>query len=111
VDLDALRTRVTVHRVTDEMLAALRLAAEGTFLDAGEEHLLAYAAASPDIRLICSPDGACMRVAKILGMLDRLVSLEALAEKAGQRYLPLRVNFTEKWHVAYCGKLLLEDFP
>ena len=102
VDLDALRAKVTVHPVSRKMLAKLRLTAKGTPLDPGEEHLLAYAATRPDVYLICSPDGACMRVVKALGILDRLVSLEALAGKAGRRSLPLRGNFTEKWHKAYC---------
>jgi len=110
VDLDTLRTRVTVHPVSDEMLAALRLAAKGVFLDAGEEHLLAFTAASSDVYVICSADGACMRVAKALGILDRLVSLETVAEKVGHRGLPLRVNFTEKWHAACCERISLVDF-
>jgi hypothetical protein len=87
-----------VHTVTAVQKAELKLAyldADG--LDAGEHDLLAHARArlGEDWRL-CSPDKAAVRAAMVMGMGDRLVSLEQIVEDVGAN-ARLRDQFRTKW--------------
>ena len=59
VDIAALRERMLVHSVSQAELTACKLLLRsGTSLDAGEEHLIAYALTREDVWLIGSPDKA-----------------------------------------------------
>lgn len=110
VDVALLREQMEIHPVSDLMILSLfqRSKGQSAGIDDGERHLLAYAITQPDVYFLCSPDKACMHVALTLNILDRFVSLEALATKAGMRKIPFRDPFNEKWHTAFCGKLRIE---
>jgi hypothetical protein len=70
--------------------------ADAAGLDAGERDLLALAAVRIDDFQICSSDKAALRAAQAMGFIDRVVSLEAVADSVGARADPrLRRQFTE----------------
>ncbi len=110
VDTQALRDNITVHAVDDtlrrELICREPSAAD---IDDGEKDLLAYAITlPPKVFLVCSPDKACMKVAARMGLLDRLVSLQTLADRVGRGNLKFKRNYTEKWHRKQCGSIQLE---
>lgn len=109
VDTTALREKVSIHVVNDAMRAQLVLLEHSAAdLDAGEKDLLAYAITlPPNVFLVCSPDKACMKVASKLGLLHRLVSLQALADRVGRGKLDFKRNYTEKWHREQCSSILM----
>jgi len=78
-------------------------------LDDGEKDLQAFALTLPtNVFLICSPDKACMKVAAKIGMLNRLVSLQTLANRVGRGNLKFRRNYTEQWHRQQCSFIQTE---
>jgi hypothetical protein len=85
VDTEHLRETATVHPATPAMIAQAALRASGlTGLDAGEKELLAFAATQDTAKIvISSPDFRPMKVAEKLGLLDRYISLEELADIVG----------------------------
>ncbi len=89
--------RATVEPLSQVAKAAFRLRyplADG--MDAGERDLLALASTRSDAFQLCSCDKAAVRAAHALGWLDRVVSLEGLAQSVGARPNPvLRAQFTE----------------
>ncbi len=89
--------RARVEPVPEQAAAAFRLtypAADG--LDPGERDLLALASTRADEFQLCSCDKAAVVAAHALGWLDRVISLEAVAESVGVRPDPgLRAQFTE----------------
>ena len=87
--------RATVESLPPLAAATFRLKypdADG--LDAGERDLLALASTRTDDFRFCSCDKAAVRAAHALGRIDRLVSLEAIANSVGARPT-LRVQYTE----------------
>jgi len=98
--------RMTVEPLLAADAARFRLRYAGADgMDAGERDLLALAATRTDDFALCSADKAAVRAAHALGWLDRVVSLEALAQSVGGRpNPPLRVQFTEarlgQWRTA-----------
>jgi hypothetical protein len=110
VDTCALRQNAVVHTVNDVMRRELICQEPSAIdIDDGERDLLAFAITlPPNAFLICSPDKACMKVAAKLGLLDRLVSLQALADRIGRGKLIFRRNYTEKWHRQQCTDILTE---
>ena len=110
VDTNALRESTSVHDVTDAMrIELICREASAADLDDGEKDLLAYAISLPtNVYLICSPDKACMKVAAKLGLLDRLVSLQALAERVGRGNLSFRRNYMEQWHRRQCTAIQMD---
>ncbi len=100
VDTNALRENIPTHEVSDAMrLELICKEPSAADIDDGEKDLLAFAITlPPNAFLICSPDKACMCVAARLGLIDRLVSLQALAERVGRGNLSFRQNYTENWH-------------
>jgi hypothetical protein len=86
-----------VEPVPEQAAAAFRLtypAADG--LDPGERDLLSLASTCGDEFLLCSCDKAAVVAAHALGWLDRVISLETLADVVGARPNPgLKVQFTE----------------
>jgi hypothetical protein len=74
-------------------------------LDPGEKHLLAYVMDIKDAFFICSPDKACIKAAKKIGILDRMVTLEELFESAGIS-VTLKKQFTKVWHAQFRTSLL-----
>jgi hypothetical protein len=89
--------RMTVEPLPALTAAGFRLAypaADG--LDPGERDLLALATTRTEDFSVCSCDKAAVLAAHVLGWLERVISLEALARSVGARPNPeLRVQFTE----------------
>ncbi len=86
VDEKALRTRLTVHRVSAPEVAALRVRdAEAFRLDSGERDLWSHALSRKDGWLASCCDAAAVGAAVRLGWGDRLRSLEELVQAAGAR--------------------------
>lgn len=110
VNTRALREKIVVHEVADAMRCELVCREPSAIdLDDGEKDLLAFATTLPsNVFLICSPDKACMKVAAKLGLLNRLISLQALADRVGQGNLAFKRNYTERWHRQQCTDLFSE---
>lgn len=89
--------RMTVVPLQPTAAATFRLAypaADG--LDSGERDLLALATTRADDFTLCSCDKAAVLAAHLLGWLDRVTSLEALAQSVGARPNPaLKTQYTE----------------
>lgn len=94
VDLAAIHDEMSVLRTDDKMLLEATIASGGELsrLHAGERGLLALVVAKEGQWFISSQDLACLRCGKALGLLDRFVSLEEMAQVAGvrRRLLSLR---------------------
>lgn len=90
-------SRAVVESLTPFAAASFRLrypAADG--MDAGERDLLALAATRSDEFRICSCDKAAVRAAHAFGWIERVVSLEGLAQSVGAKPNPtLRMQFSE----------------
>jgi len=99
IDTGRLRQEITVCQVDDTTMAAAVLSSEGRLqiLHDGEKELLAYATNVSGIFYISSQDRACVRVGAKMGLLDRFVSLEEMAEAVGRKRLPLPWHYTKKW--------------
>ena len=108
VDCDELAHQLAPKSVQPEWVADLTMCLGGqVFLDPGEAELLAYVIHDTDAWFICSPDRAAIRAAWLLGLLDRVVALEAMASQTGSRP-PLRRHFTEPWLAQVRTDLALE---
>lgn len=89
--------RMTIAPLPHEAGAQFRLAYPGADgLDPGERDLIALGTVQQDAFCLCSCDKAAVVAANALGWLDRVISLEALAESVGVRpNPPLKSQFTE----------------
>jgi len=97
VDMVLFDSKVTVEEVTDaDVLMAASTASSIVSLDAGEKYLLARVAKNPDALLLTTGDKAAVKSVCQLGLGDRLISLQELAEDCGQKP-KLREWFTKKW--------------
>lgn len=89
--------RMTVEPLPPPAAAQFRLAypaADG--LDPGERDLVALATTLTGEFHLCSCDKAAVVTAHVLGWLDRVISLEALAQSVGVRPNPgLKAQFSE----------------
>ena len=107
VDTVAMRKRLAPKSVTPVMVYEMEQRLAGRVdLDPGERELLAYAVTQQDAWIISAPDKAAMRAGMLLGILDRFVSLQDLANSAGQNPA-LRENFTNRWQANFRAQLLL----
>jgi len=99
IDTGRLRREMMVYQVDDATMAEAVLSSEGKLqiLHDGEKELLAYATNVSGIFYISSQDRACVRVGAKMGLLDRFVSLEEMAEAVGRKRLPLPWQYTRKW--------------
>ena len=90
-------SRMTIEPLLPAAAAQFRLAypaADG--LDPGERDLVALATTLTGEFRLCSCDKAAVVAAHALGLLDRVVSLEAVTESVGTRpHPPVRAQFTE----------------
>jgi hypothetical protein len=93
-----------VHAVDELMLATLAIErADLPAIDAGELHMMAWLHANPDqavISAISTADRAAIRATYVLKLVDRVVSLQHLAQTAGVRnkqVLSLKNHFSEDW--------------
>jgi hypothetical protein len=108
---EALQRIRAIHPVSDLARASLKLTCpEAADLDPGEQNLLAHAVGRTDqVWSLCSPDKAFIRAAMVLGMGDRLISLEQLAALVGVKPRPpLRRHFSTDWLVSFRTKVRLE---
>jgi hypothetical protein len=97
VDVEDLKKWVLVHPVSLMELAEIETRlAEPDRIDLGEKHLLAHALNGTGTWYISASDRAAVRAGNELGLLERFVSMEALARAAGMSP-PLRNHFTERW--------------
>ncbi len=90
-------SRMTIERLPPAAAAQFRLAYPASDgLDPGERDLVALATTLTGEFRFCSCDKAAVMAAHALGLLHRVVSLEALAESVGARPHPrVRAQFTE----------------
>jgi hypothetical protein len=97
IDVEELPSRITVEKVEQTEIINLELELAGkVIMDEGEKELLAHARSRSGEWTICSPDNSSIRAAIILGIHERLISLEDLARKAGSRPV-LEKQYREKW--------------
>lgn len=89
--------RITVEPLPAAAAAQLRLAYPAVDgLDPGERDLVALATTLKGEFGLCSCDKAAIVAAHALGLLDRVISLEALADSVGARPNPrVRAQFTD----------------
>ena len=104
-----LRDRLAgVHAVGDLERAVLAIRAGEIALDRGEASLWAYALRRDDDWILCGPDKASLRCGVMLGLREKLVSMEALLDKVGHRPgTALREAYTRRWHERMLGQLVL----
>jgi hypothetical protein len=110
IDAAALRMSLScIASITDEERADFNLRHRHPPLDPGERDLLIHAERIGETAwLLNSPDMAVVRFAHTVGWLDRLVSLEAMADRSGfRRREPLKDNYTEAWLAQRRTRLLL----
>ena len=97
--LEHLMQELVIGRVDDLARADLALTiGNRNDVDEGEADLLAYARTLPGKAWwLCGPDGGTVRALHHLRLLERMVSLEALATACGQGAADLPNNYTERW--------------
>jgi len=77
-------------------------------LDPGEMDLLSIALSiKTGAWWLCGPDKATIRAMHLMGIVDRMCSLQALAETAGAKLNNAEEQFTEKWLSSMRIQLLL----
>jgi hypothetical protein len=97
IDVEEMRNSVMIHPVTLMELAELETRlAEPDRIDPGEKHLLAHALKKVAVWHVSASDRAAVNAGSELGLLDKFVSLEALARVVGMSP-QLKQHFTEKW--------------
>lgn len=97
VDTERLRKAVKIHQVTPPQMAQAALRAAGMSRnDDGERELLAFAAAEAAPVVLSCSDRRAVIVGRELGLLDRFISLEELAEAVGAR-CHFKTHYTKKW--------------
>ena len=104
-----LQKEIVAHPVTDAQRAVLLHALQGRVdLDDGERDLLSIALTNKTgVWWLCGPDKATIFALHLWGIVDRMCSLQALAEAAGLRLANPEVECTEKWLSAVRTQLLL----
>ena len=99
-----------VHEVTDSERAELALRVNGIALDRGEESLLAHALGRTGTWFLCGPDRASLRAGVRLGLRERLVSMEELLDRAGNRPLRgLRPAYTREWMARAVNEMVVAE--
>ena len=94
-----LHKELIIHAVTDAQRAILLHALQGRVdLDDGERDLLSLALSiKAEVWWLCGPDKATVRAMHLLGIIDRMCSLQGLAEVTGMTQVKLEEQYTEKW--------------
>lgn len=94
-----LKKEIVAHAVTEVQRANLLHALQGRVdLDAGELDLIALAfAIKIEVWWLCGPDKATLRATHLLGILNRMCSLQKLAGDIGITLVKLEEQHTEKW--------------
>jgi hypothetical protein len=96
---ESVASELILGDVTDEMrMGVTLLVGHQTDLDEGERDLLAYARSlANNAWWLCGPDNGTVRAMQTLRIFDRMVSLQVLAQLAGQQLGNPPHNFTERW--------------
>ncbi|HCE43639.1 MAG TPA: hypothetical protein DET40_08830 [Lentisphaeria bacterium] len=110
VDTKFISEKFSLKTVTQKEIADLLLKLENEIaLDPGEEELLAHInSQNINVYFICSPDRACIRAANKLGFIDKVISLEDLADASGMKKTKLLYHFSKRWLSIFKADLLLE---
>lgn len=108
---EELRKEIHAHAVTDTQRTALAFALHGRVdLDDGERDLLSLSISfKEEIWWLCGPDKATLRAMNLLGILEKMCSLELLAQGAGAKGKPWEIQYTEKWLSTKRTQLLLGE--
>ena len=106
---DDLEKEILAHAVTDAQRAVLLHALQGRVdLDDGERDLLSIAITiKTDAWWLCGPDKATIFAMHLLGIIDRMCSLEALAGITGFNLTRGEEQYTERWLSSIRTHLLL----
>jgi len=106
---DDLVAEIAAHAVTDAQRVVLLHALQGRVdLDDGERDLLAIAITiKTGAWWLCGPDKATIYAMHLLGIVDRVCSVQGLAETAGGKSARLEDQYTEKWLSSVRTQLLL----
>lgn len=106
---DDLEKEILAHAVTDAQRATLHHALQGRVdLDDGERDLLSVAMTIKNgAWWLCGPDKATIVAMHLLGIVDRMCSLQALAEATGANLANAEEQFTDKWLSSIRTQLLL----
>ena len=109
--VEDIRQEIVVHVVTDEHRARLAYALQGRVdLDDGERDLLAIALTiESEAWWLCGPDMATIRAMNLLGRMERMVSLQSLANELGMDLRQLDEKDTDKWLSQKRTLLLMEQ--
>ncbi|MBV1824824.1 hypothetical protein [Komagataeibacter oboediens] len=96
-----------IHSISDQQLAEV-LVRGGSLLDAGEQHLWAYALSCPTAWVLCGPDRASMRFGYEQSYRERLVSLEELLNGISTSSpIPIDAHHTKKWLNDFINDIIL----
>lgn len=102
---------MAVHDVSVEEIAQVEVRlSEPGLIDPGEKELLAHALGKPGVWHVSASDRGAVVAGHELGLLDRFVSLEALARVLGIKP-QLKNHFTEKWLSALRTDILMGGTP
>jgi len=106
---EELSGEVTPHAVGDPERAALLHTLQGRVdLDDGERDLLSFALTlTSEVWWLCGPDKATIYAMHLLGIMDRMCSLQALAQSTGINLAQTEIQYTEKWLSSMRTQLLL----
>jgi hypothetical protein len=102
---------IKLGEVTDLMRATVLLRVGHRLdLDEGERDLLAYALSlNPHVWWLCGPDNGTVNALNSLGLLDRMISLEAAARGAGHHTRGLPRHYTDAWIAERRTRFLLDE--
>jgi len=107
IDVEEMKKSVVIHPVSLLELAEVETRlAEPDRIDPGEKHLLAHALKKAGVWHVSASDRAAVRAGNELGLLERFISLEALARAVGMSP-QFKKHFTEKWLSALRTEILM----
>jgi hypothetical protein len=111
IDRAQLEERLVAHAVTQTVVAEALLACHVmNNMDEGEQELVAFVRSLRGTDwFLCGPDNALYRAMRSLGLLDRVISLEAVCTLAGVKKIQLRDNYTDNWHSRKKTQFMLDD--
>lgn len=106
---DDLSKDLRVHPVTDDQRLQLLYALQGRVdLDPGEKDLLSLALTlKTEAWWLCGPDKATANAMYVLGIIERMCSLQALAKTTGITLAQPAQELTDKWLASVRTQLLL----
>jgi predicted nucleic acid-binding protein len=113
IDEAGLRESLAAVHDVDKAQQAATFTREASvaMLDAGERALWAHALGRRDAWLLCGPDKASLRVGVRLGCRERLIALETLLDRVGQRpRTALKEHYTSRWLARCLGEMVVAEW-